>query len=170
MQGVPTGCPYRGTCPHCPGDDLGRGEWESSLGFKRVEEGILCLDWDVVLPLEESPLFRTPEGRHITDAVAAADKIDEARRKWSKSPKRREAQRRFEDTDKGKAVTESYQNSEKFKLSLQKYRFSGKGQEALQKRGNLVKDFRKAAKWLEDNPGKTYEDYLKKEEEEESSK
>lgn len=160
MEGGLTKCPYRGICK-CPGDKLDRGEWEPSLGFKRVENGILCLDWDVVLPLEESPLFREPEGRHIVDAVVAADKIDEARRRWSKSPKRREAQKRYLHKPQGQATVDKYQNSEKFKLALQKYRLSSKGQKAHQKSRKLVKDFRKAARWLKNNPGKTYEDYLK---------
>lgn len=159
MIGEPTRCPYRSVC-QCPGDKLGKGEWIPSLGFKRVEEGILCLDWDIVIPLEESPLFREPEGRHIVDAATAADSLDASTRKYNKSPKRREAQRRFRLTARGQAVVDKYQDSEKFKLSQQKYYLSDKGQKAHLRRREQLKDFRKVAKWLEEHPGKTYEDYL----------
>ena len=162
MEAEPTKCPYRPLC-QCPGDDPERGEWEPSLGFKRVPEGIFCLDWDKVITLETMSKVKTaePEGRHIADATSAADKIDEARKKWNRSPKRRAAQRRYRDTTEGQATADKFSNSEKFKLSAQKYYYSSKGQEAHQKRRSIVSDFRAAAAWLKDNPGKTFEDYLK---------
>jgi len=156
----PTRCPYREICK-CPGYDKDEGDWEPVEGFIRTKEGVLCLDWDIVIPLGDIPRVKIPEGRHITDAIEAADKIDAATRKYNKSPKRREAQRKYEAKKKGQAAIEKYQDSEKFKLGLQKYYFSSKGQEAHQRRGVVLKDYRKAAKWLADNPGKTYEDFLK---------
>jgi len=161
LEGEPTKCPYRAICQQCPGNELGRGEWKPLLGFKRVSEGILCLDWNKVIPLEESPLFREPEGRHLADAVVAADRLDAATRRYNKSPKRKKAQKKYGETDKGKVTAEKYQDTEKFHLALQKYYLSKKGQQAYQKRGTIVKDFRKATKWLKGHPGMTYEDYLK---------
>lgn len=165
MDSEPTKCPYRTLC-ECPGDDPEHGEWEPSLGFKRIPEGILCLDWDKVIPLEVMSQVKEaePEGRHLADAVAAADKIDEARRKWNKSPKRRAAQRRYKDTPSGLATRERFTGSEKFKLSAQKYYYSEKGQQAHEKRKNILTDFRAATVWLKDNPSKTFEDYLKEQE------
>lgn len=159
MQEELTECPYREVCEECPGDDDNK-EWVPLLGFRKTEEGILCLDWNKVIPTEDASQVKTSEARHIVDAVIAADKLDEARRRWSRTVKRKEAQKRYEEKDKGQATIKRYQDSEKFKLSLQKYYFSKKGQEAHQKRERLVKDFRKVAKWLKNNPGKTYEDYL----------
>lgn len=153
-------CPYREVCKGCPGDDDNK-EWKPLLGFKKTEEGILCLDWKIVISLEDASQLKTSEGKHIVDSVIAADKLDAARRRWSKTPKRKEAQRRYEEKEKGQATIKKYQQTEKFKLSVQKYYFSKKGQDAHLKRRKLVKDFRQAAKWLKEHPGKTYEDYLK---------
>jgi len=163
VQGEPTSCPYRSICSHCPGDDLNQGEWESSLGHKRVTEGILCLDWDVVIPHEVTSTIRdaAPEGRHIVDAVTAADKVDEAQRKYNKSPKFKAALKRYRSTDKGQAANRRFAQSEKSKLVNQRYRFSEKGRSAHETRSKLVKDFRAVARWLKDNPGKTMDDYLK---------
>lgn len=159
----PTSCPYRSICPHCPGDDLDRGEWESSLGHKRVPEGILCLDWDVIIPHEVTPKLKDaePEGRHVADAVEAADKIDEAQKKYNRSSKFKSALRRYRDTPKGQAAQKRAAQSEKHKLAYQKYYFSDKGQKTHLSRRQLVKDFRTVARWLKANPGKTFEDYLK---------
>jgi len=48
-------CPYRSRCPYqCPGDsyDPFYHEWEPVEGFVELREGILCMDWDVVVPKE----------------------------------------------------------------------------------------------------------------------
>ena len=165
MDSEPTKCPYRTLC-QCPGDDPERGEWEPSLGFKRIPEGIFCLDWDKIIPLETMSQVKTaePEGRHLADAVEAANRIDEARRKWNRSPKRRVVQKRYKDTPGGQATLERYQDSEKFQLAAQKYYYSTKGQEAHQRRKGILQDFRAASEWLKENPGRTFEDYLKEQE------
>lgn len=156
MEGEPTKCPYLEICK-CPGGK----DWEPIKGFIREKEGVLCLDWGKTIPFSDIPQLRTPGGRHISDAVVAADKIDAAIRKYNKSIKRRNAQRRFEGTEGGKATIEKYQDSEKFKLSQQKYYHSKKGQKAHKKRRAVVKDFRDAEKWLKEHPGSSYKDYLK---------
>lgn len=161
MEGEPTKCPYLEIC-ECPGGK----DWEPVKGFIREEEGVLCLDFNKTIAFSDIPQLRTPGGRHVADAVAAADKIDRAVRKYNKSPKRREAQRRFEETEGGKAVTGKYQESEKFRLAQQKYYHSQKGKEAHKRRGVVVGDFRKAEKWLREHPGGTYEDYLKEQDNE----
>jgi len=169
LSSEPTKCPYRTLC-QCPGDDPERGEWEPSLGFKRVPEGIFCLDWDKVITLEVMSQVKTveSEGKHLANAVEAADKIDEARRKWNRSPKRRSVQKRYENTPGGQAARKKFAVSEKFKLSAQKYYYSQKGKEAHQKRKTVIQDFRVATKWIADNPGKTFDDYLKEQKNEQT--
>jgi len=154
-----TQCPYKSIC-ECPGYDKDEGDWIPIDGFIRKEEGVLCLDWNILIPFEDIPRIRIPEGRHIADSATAADKIDEARRRWNRSEKRKEAQRRYMDSGKGKLIWKKFTETEKFKLALQKYHLSEKGQAALQRRADKVKDFRLAASWLEEHPGMTYEDYL----------
>lgn len=158
MEGEPTKCPYQAICK-CPGGE----DWEPVKGFIREEEGVHCLDWNKSIPFSDIPQLRTPGGRHISDAVEAADKLDKAIRKYNRSIKRRNAQRRYEESDKGKATTQRQRGSEKFKLSQQKYYHSEKGQVAHKKRREVVRDFRAAERWLKDHPGMTYEDYLKEE-------
>ena len=158
MEGEPTKCPYLEIC-ECPGSK----DWEPIKGFIREEEGVLCLDFNKTIPFSDIPQLRTPGGRHEQDAVAAADKLDRAIKKYNKSIKRREAQRRYEESEKGKATIQRQRESEKFRLAQQKYYLSRKGQEAHKRRGVVVGDFRKAEKWLRGHPGSTYEDYLKEE-------
>ena len=162
MQGEPTKCPYRHLCK-CKGDDPERGEWEPSLGFKRVPEGVLCLDWNVVIPFESVSQLKDaePEGRHVVDAIEAADRIDATQKRYSRGEKNKAAQRRYRGSPRGRAAQQKFTLTEKFKLAYQKYYYSDKGQAAHLARRELVKDFRVAARWLRDNPGKTFEDFLK---------
>ena len=158
-------CPYLEICKSdCPGFHPDEEPWIPIKGFIRKEEGVLCLDWNRLVPFSSFDELRTPEGRHVADAIEAADKIDQSRRRWSKSPGRRKAQRRYEDSDKGKVTAKKHQESEKFKLSAQKYYYSPKGQAAHKKRRDIVKELREAEKWLEAHPGGTFEGYLKEQE------
>lgn len=44
-------CPFRDRCPTaCLGDT--DEEWIPKEGFIALEDGVLCLDWDVVVPVE----------------------------------------------------------------------------------------------------------------------
>lgn len=156
----PRECPYRRACEECPGDDPERGLWEPSLGFQLQEDGILCLDWGKKIPNADLPKIKLGEGRHITDYIAASERLDEAKRRYAKSEKGREAHQRYLESDAGKAAKEKYQQSEKHALALQKYYHSDKGKRAHAKRQDIVHDFREAKKWLRDNPGKTYQDWL----------
>lgn len=158
-------CPYLEICKSdCPGFHPDRGPWVPVKGFIRKEEGVLCLDWNVLVPFSSFDELRTPEGRHIADAVEAADKIDQSRRRWGRSPKRKEAQRKYLGSDKGKATTERFQSSEKFRLAQQKYYHSRKGQEAHKKNRQRVQSFREAERWLKSHPGKTFEDFFRSKE------
>jgi len=155
-------CPYRDVCPvPCPGDALGRGEWESSLGFKEVEEGILCLDWDIVIPHLRLKEVKKREPRlPTTYDPNAEERIAAARRKYSRSEARKATQNRYEATEKGRATLHRHQQSEKWKLTQQKYYFSEKGQLAHKRQSDLNKEIRIAARWLKENPDKTMKDYL----------
>ena len=125
-------------------------------GFRSTPDGVLCIDWDVVVPYQS---VLTTEGRHLS-GPDAADKIEEAYRKYITSPKGREARRRYRE-GKGRLVDEAYQKSEKGRLTAQKYRFSDKGQAVFQDFKDRGRTFRQARKWLLNNPDKAFEDYLK---------
>ena len=155
MQGEPIECPYKEVCK-CPGGEA----WLPIKGCILAENGVHCLDWDVTILLENIPSIRTPEGRSRR-TIEAADKLDQAAKKYNKSTKRREAQKRYEGKDKGRITREKHQDSEKFRLSQQKYYYSDKGQEAHERRNEILRDFRQVEKWLREHPGKTYEDYIK---------
>ena len=155
----PIKCPYRELC-QCPGYEKGEEDWIPIDGFILTKEGILCIDWNLLLPLEKIAFLRTTEGRHIADAITSADKLDAAMRKYNRSPKRRAAQIRYEQKDKGKETARKFRETEKFRLSQQKYYYSQKGQAAHIKRRGIVRDFREADKWLKDNPGMTFDDFM----------
>lgn len=156
----PQECPYRRACSGCPGDDPERGLWEPSLGFRLLEDGILCLDWDKKIPTADLPKVKLGEGRHITDYIAASERLDEAKKRYAKSDKGREARERYQNSEAGRAARAKFQQTEKHALALKKYYYSDKGQRAHAKRRVVVQDFRAAKNWLKDNPGKTYQDYL----------
>ena len=99
------------------------------------------------------------EGRHLS-GMDAADKMDAARRAYSKSPKRRAAQRRYEESEKGRVTRDNYMESEKAALSRQKWRVSEKGQKTLQSIKQRDKTLRQADRWLKDHPDKTFKDFL----------
>ena len=153
-----TRCPYRDVC-ECPGYDKDDGEWIPVEGFILQDDGILCLDWDIVLPRSKISKLNTPEGRHESDAAASADKLDNATKKYNKSENRKRAQERYAASPRGQAATQRFAQTEKAKLIVQKYQQTPKGQASLLARRGLVKDFRKVAKWLRDNPGKSPADY-----------
>jgi len=155
-------CPYREVCPleFCPGDTAEK-EYEPDEGnFRLLEKGILCNAWDVLIPKKKLEHFRRPEGRPSM-SLDAADKIDASRRKYSRSDKRKEAQDRFEATDKGQEVIRRYNASERAKLSRQKYYYTEKGKLKHQEDNERKKLMRTIAKFLQDNPSKTVDDYFK---------
>lgn len=155
-------CSYREVCPleFCPGDTL-EEEYEPDEGnFRLLEKGILCTEWEVLIPKSELKHFRRSEGRPSM-SIDAADKIDASRRKYSRSDKRKEAQDRYEESDKGQSTLIRYNQSEKARLIRQKYYYTGKGQLRHKEDNERKKQMRIIAKFLQDNPGKTVEDYLK---------
>lgn len=156
MQGEPTKCPYSEVCK-CPAGP----DFKPIKGLWRQEDGIQCLDFDIFLPYSLAAKVPRTEGRHIADAVEAADKIDIARRRWSKNPKRRAAQKKYDKGPKGKVTKKKHSQTESFKLSYQKYYYSKKGQEAHMKDREKKKQFRVIQKWLKESPGKTIDDYFK---------
>jgi len=146
-----------GIC-ECPGGE----DYEPVKGTINLEEGVRCLDFDKLIPYDKAFVPRKlPGGRHVTDVMESMEKLDEANRRYQKSPKGKEAQRRYLESEKGQESVENYQNSPKFQLSRQKYLESQKGKEAIEKGKDRKKDWRKAARWLSEHPDKTLEDYFK---------
>lgn len=151
----PFPCPYRSIC-NCPGDGVTR------LGFKlRVGGGLVCLTHKIELEPEQIQDLRTSEGKHLVDAVEAADKIDAAHRKYSRSEKARANQRKYNKSEAGRASFKRITKTEKYKIAQRKFYYSPKGIEARLRRQEKVKDFKQIEKWLKANPGKTVEDYWK---------
>jgi len=89
-----------------------------------------------------------------------AEKIDKAIKKYKQSEKGKQAQEKYFNSDKGKKARDAYLKSEKGQAALLRYRLSPKGQEAYKKYSNLKGFLRKAAKYMEENPGSTLDDFL----------
>ena len=86
------------------------------------------------------------------------DKIAAAQARYNKSEKGKAAQKRYHTSEKAKKhqTPDVYAN-----LRQQKYLNTPKGKETQQEYLDRQKLWRKAAKWLKDNPGKTLDDYIK---------
>ncbi len=149
-------CPYRRVCPNCcPGDDDGdgkgkgdNGNWLPILGFILREEGMLCLDWEILIDkqalpkgLEEGQILR----RSPLDAL--------------KEIKRLAAQNRYEKSEKGKRTWDKHIKGVKFKLSQQKYYYSDKGQIAHKRAYEEKRQVKRLADWLKNNPGKGIKEF-----------
>jgi hypothetical protein len=108
----------------------------------------------------------------MTDTVTqpddfGEDKIAVAQAKYNKSEKGKAAQKRYHSSGKAKAKRTS---DEQARIRQQKYLSTPKGRETQKTRLDQQKLFRKAAKWLEENPGKTLDDYQKVYDEEERNR
>jgi len=97
----------------------------------------------------------------LFDDQDPAEKIDAAQRRYNKSEKGRVAHKKHQQSEKGKGTASRYAKSEKGKLSKEKYRHSPKGKAFQNKKNENEKMLRRAHKWLKDNPGKTFNDFLK---------
>jgi len=91
----------------------------------------------------------------------AADKIDRAQQKYHKTDKAKQVKKKYWATPKGKTTRKKYAESEKKKLTQRKYYYSTKGQEGIDRRREKKVNFQRIQKWLEENPGKTYDDAVK---------
>ena len=152
-------CQYQegGLC-ECPGGP----DFEPKKGVIPEENGLRCLDYNKLVPYPYSLAHRKlPGGRQVVDAVESIEKLEKAQKKYRKSEKGKDTRRRYLESKKGQEATERHQRSTKFKLSKQKYQESQKGKKSLEDQGARKKLWRKAAKWLQDNPGKTLDDYIK---------
>lgn len=152
-------CRYQeaGIC-ECPGGE----DFEPVKGVIYLEDKVSCLDFDAQFPYKLAFVPRKlPGGRHVTNVMESMEKLDEASRKYRKSPKGKASRDRWRNSEGGRKSIEGYQDSAKFKLSKQKYKESSKGKEAVERDKERKKDWRKAAQWLADNPGKTLEDWEK---------
>ena len=142
----------------CPGGE----NFEPVEGTINLENGVRCLDFDKLIPYDVAFVPRKlPGGRHVTDVMQSMEKLDKARRKYQKSEKGKITRQKYSDSEKGQKVLEDYLKSPKFKLSRQKYLEGQKGKEAVERTKERKRDWRKAAKWMLEHPGKTIEDYYK---------
>jgi phage anti-repressor protein len=90
----------------------------------------------------------------------AADKMEEAFRRYINSPKGKEALRRYQSSEKGKQARKRYFKSEKGKTALLRYYLSEKGVKARQKRIQMRKLLEECNRYLQENPTKTPLDFL----------
>lgn len=111
------------------------------------------------MPEDSRPGKRASGRPSLIGTDESADKIDRTFKKYRQSDKGKEAVERYRTSEKGKETREKYTSTEKGKLTLKKYYESPKGQKAHAKRRQKVQGFRDAQRWLEENPGKTFEDY-----------
>lgn len=86
--------------------------------------------------------------------------LEKAQKKYWKSPKGKEVQIRYRDSEKGQEATQRSEQSVKGKLTKRRYYYSKKGQAAHQRRNEKVARFKELSRFLEDNPGKTPQDFI----------
>lgn len=91
------------------------------------------------------------------------DTTDKAKKKYFKSKKGKEALKKYRESGKGKEAQERYQNSELGMQARLRYYYSEKGTKVRRSQQEMQKLLRRYASYLEDNPGKTIEDFLKDE-------
>jgi len=95
----------------------------------------------------------------------SADKIDAAQKKYQESDKFKEAVKKYNDSDKGKKAHKTYADTVKGKLNWQRWAQSPEGQQYIKEHSNSAnadrKLMNKIARWIERNPGKTFDDYFK---------
>ena len=152
-------CPYRDICPKCcPGDDKDDGPWLPVDGFRLVEEGLLCIDWNIILSQSKELL---PEGTHLMGTLDGADRLELP--KGPEDQARKTAQKKYEQSEKGRLTRARSNRSTGAQLSRQKYYYSEKGQAKFGEVRQTQSFYRKVAKWLKqpENIGKTMEDYIK---------
>ncbi len=87
--------------------------------------------------------------------------IDKYMKKYLASAKGKAARDKYNKSGKGKAARERYLNSEKGKAAALKYRLSKKGKKTQDKQRSKTGVLKECSKWLENNPGKTPQDFFK---------
>ena len=89
-----------------------------------------------------------------------ADKLEDAYQKYIHSEKGKEALKRHLNSDESKEARRRYSHSEAGKAAQLRYRLSEKGKETYKRGRATVRALRECQKWLEENPGKTPQDFL----------
>lgn len=103
------------------------------------------------------------EGRHQA-GTDAADKIEEAQKKYQSGPKFKDAIKKHQDTNSFKEAQKKFQKSEKGQLARQKYYYSKKGTKNWQERNRQQKLMRRAERWQKDNPERPISEFFKTDE------
>jgi len=80
---------------------------------------------------------------------------------YSHSEKGRTRQKDWRNSKEGQEALRDYDRSPKGKLAKRRYYYGPKGQAAHKRHKVKVTGFKAIQKWLEDNPGKTIEDFNK---------
>ena len=152
-------CPYSVVCKdECPGGE----DFEPEKGVLAQDNGIKCLDFDILLTYDLAFKPRKlPGPRHLPDIIERMDKVDASAKKYAQSPKGKAAQRKWYESEKGQKSVKKHQETVTFKLTQLKYRESKKGKDTVENRKKMAKMWRKINRWLRNNPSKSYEDYFK---------
>ena len=145
-------CPYRKVCEYtCPGDSED-GNWQPMVGFILREEGIFCVDWDVLIPQER-----------LNQLSVLGTREDLGLDLGKKYPEyKRRAQKKYQQGEKYKATVARCEATGKPSIARQRYYYSEKGQESRQKKKDQEILFKGFTAWLKlpGNSGKTLTDYL----------
>ena len=80
---------------------------------------------------------------------------------YSHSERGKAKQEEWRNTEEGKKRIRDYDRSPKGKLAKRKYYYGPKGQEAHKRHKVKINRFKNLKKWLENNPGKTIQDFIK---------
>jgi len=88
-------------------------------------------------------------------------KFEENKKAYLKTSKGKASVKKYKDSEKGKDAQQKFAQTTKFKQAQRKYYYGPKGRAAHGRAYDKLKWARDAEKWLERNPGKTIEDYIK---------
>lgn len=97
----------------------------------------------------------------ITHIEDSEEKIRESNKRYWESDKGQATLERYRLSDKGREARKRYFSSDKGQAALLRYQMSDKGQETVKRQSDKRKIMTMCAKFLEENPGATPEDFLR---------
>lgn len=83
-----------------------------------------------------------------------------AQDKYGQSEKGKANAKKWNSSESGVSAREKYLDSEKGKMAQLRYYLSDRGKTTRQRRNELQKLMRQCANYIEENPGKTVDDFL----------
>lgn len=146
---VPQKCPYRKVCEFaCPGDEDGEELWVPMAGFMLQEDGVYCIDWEVLIPSEKA--------KTVVVEMRDPNTVNKSRES------QRAAQKKYFKTEKGRAARKRHAETGKPAIANQKYYYSTKGELGRLRRRAEEELFKAYKIWMKkpENAGKSIDDFV----------